>query len=38
MAQKVNNFLTKLLRNIEVVQTARAKRQIKALGFTQNVD
>jgi len=37
MAQ-VHNFLTKLLRNIEVVQTARAKRQIKALGFMHNVD
>ena len=37
MAQ-VHNFLTRLLRNIEIVQTARAKRRIKALGFMQNVD
>lgn len=37
MAQ-VHNFLTRLLRNIEMVQTARAKRQIKALGYMQNVD
>jgi hypothetical protein len=38
MAHKVNNFLTRLLRNIEAAQTARAQHQIKALGFMQNVD
>jgi len=37
MAQ-VHNFLTRLFRNIEMAQTARAKHQIKAMGFMQNVD
>lgn len=37
MAQ-VSNFLTRLLRNIEKAQQARANHQIKALGYMQNVD
>lgn len=38
MTQRVNNFLTRLFRNIEAAQTARAMNHIKAMGYMQNVD